>query len=87
MISFMTCHIISRGYNGVKDVKLRWLDQHFPNHEVIVEIDNPNSIHTFNWFEEEEHAERKCNQFKLIDLTREELYAKGVLAILDDDEE
>ena len=52
-----------------------------------MEIDNPNSIHTFNWFEEEEHAERKCNQFKLIDLTREELYAKGVLAIIDDDEE
>ena len=29
-------------------VKLRWLDRHFPDHEVIVEIDNPNSIHVFN---------------------------------------
>ena len=25
-------------------VKLRWFDQHFPNHEVIVEIENPSSI-------------------------------------------
>ena len=40
-------------------VKLRWFDQHFSDHEVIVEIDNPNSIHAFNRFEEEGHAERK----------------------------
>ena len=39
-------------------VKLRWSDQHFPDHEVIVEIDNPNSIHAFNRSEEEGHAER-----------------------------
>ena len=32
-------------------VKLRWFDQHFPDHEIIVEIDNPNSIHAFNRFE------------------------------------
>ena len=38
-------------------VKLRWSDQHFPDHEVIVEIDNPISIHAFNRFEEEGHAE------------------------------
>ena len=38
-------------------VKLRWFDRHFPDNEVIVEIDNPNSIHAFNWFEEEGHAE------------------------------
>ena len=37
-------------------VKLRWFDRHFPDHEVIVEIDNPNSIHAFNRFEEQEHA-------------------------------
>ena len=62
-------------------VKLRWFDRHFPDHEVIVEIDNPNSIHTFNRFEEEGHAERRYNHFRL------ELYAMGVPAILDDDEE
>ena len=68
-------------------VKLRWFDRHFPDHEVIVEIDNPNSIHVFNRFEKEGHAERKHNHFRLIYLTREELYAMGVPAILDDEEE
>ena len=68
-------------------VKLRWFDRHFPDHEVIVGIDNPNSTHAFNWFEEEGHAEQKYNQFRLIDLTREELYDMGVPAILDDEEE
>ena len=68
-------------------VKLRWFDRHFTDHEVIVEIDNPNSIHGFNRFEEEGHAERKYNHFRLIDLTREELHAMGVPAILDDEEE
>ena len=52
-----------------------------------MEIGNPNSIHVFNRFEEEGHAERKYNHFKEIDLTREELYAMGVHAILDNDEE
>ena len=52
-----------------------------------MEIDNPNSIHAFNRFEEEGHAERKYSHFRLIDLTREELYAMGVPAILDDGEE
>ena len=68
-------------------IKLSWFDQHFPDHEVIVEIDNPNSIHAFNRSEEEGHAERRCNHFRLIDLTREELYSMGVPIILDDEEE
>ena len=57
-------------------------DWHFPDHEIIVKIDN-----AFNRFEEEGHPERKYNHFKLINLTREELYAMGVPAILDDEEE
>ena len=63
-------------------VKLGWLDQQFPDHEVIVEIENPNIIHEFNRFEEEGHAERKCYHFRLIDLTQEELYATRVSATL-----
>ena len=70
-----------------KYVKLRWFNQYCPGHEVIVEIKNPNSIHAFNRFEEEEHAEQKYNHFRLIDLTWEELYAMRVPAILNDDEE
>ena len=83
----MICHIMSQGYNDVKGIKLRWFDRHFPDHEVIVEIDDPNSIHASNRFEEEGHAERKYNHFRLIDLTREELYVKGVPVILDDEDE
>ena len=50
-------------------VKLRWFDRHFLDHEINVEIDNSNSIHVSNQFEEEGHAERKCNHLRLIDLT------------------
>ena len=66
-------------------VKLKWFDRHFPDHEVIVEIDNPNSIHVFNHFEEEGHVERRYNRFRLIDLTREELYVMKVPAILEEE--
>ena len=34
--------------------------------------DKPDSIHAFNRFEEEGHAERKYNHFRLIGLTRED---------------
>ena len=80
-------YYIARIQRRKRYVKLRWFDRHFPDHEVIVETDNLNSIHAFNRFKEEGHAERKYNHFRLIDLTREELYTMGVLAILDDDEE
>ena len=67
-------------------VKLRWFDPHFPDQEIIVEIGNPNSIHAFNRFEEEGHVERRYNHFRLIHLTRKELYVMGVPAILDEKE-
>ena len=41
-------YYISRIQRRRRYVKLRWLEHHFPDHEVIVEIDNPNSIHAFN---------------------------------------
>ena len=80
-------YYVARVQRRKKYVKLRWFHRHFPDHKVIVEIDNPNSIHAFNQFEEEGHAERKDNHFRLIDLTRAELYAMGLPAILDDEEE
>ena len=52
-----------------------------------MKIDNSNSIHAFNRYEEEGHAEQKYNHFRLIDLMREELYDMEVPAILDDGEE
>ena len=74
-------YYISRIKRRKRYVKLRWLEQHFPDHEVIVEIDNPNSIHAFNRLEEEEHIERKYNHFRLLDLTRDDLYRRGIAAI------
>ena len=47
-------YYIARIQRRKRYVKLRWFDRHFPDHEVIV---NPNSIHAFNRFEEERHAE------------------------------
>ena len=38
-------------------------------------------MQAFNRFEEEGHAERKFDRFRLIDLTREELYGLGEPAI------
>ena len=80
-------YYVARIQRRKRYVKLRWFDRHFPDHEIIVEIDNPNSIHAFNRFEEEGHAERRYNHFRLIDLTREKLYTMGVPAILDHDED
>ena len=45
-------YYISRIQRCKRYVKLRWLERHFPDHEVIVEIDNPNSIHVFNRLED-----------------------------------
>ena len=74
-------YYISRIQRRKRYVKLRWLERHFPDHEVIVEINNPNSIHAFNRLEEEGHVERKYNHFRLLDLTRDDLYCRGIAAI------
>ena len=80
-------HYVSRIQRGKRYVKLRWFDRHLPHHEVIVEIHNPNSIHAFNRFEEEGHLEQRYNHFRLINLTREELYVMEIPAFFDEEEE
>ena len=83
MISIIVFHITHLEYSDVKRyVKLRWLNRHFIDHEIIVEIDSPSSIHAFNRFEEEGHVEWGYNNFMLIDVTREELYVMEVPANL-----
>ena len=79
-------YYVARIQRRKRYVKLRWFDRHYPDHEIIVEIDNPNSIHGFNRVEEEGQAERGYNHFRLIDLKREDLYTMEVPAILDDEE-
>ena len=80
-------YFVARIQRRKRYVKLRWFDKHFTDHDFIVEINNPNSIHAFNWFDEEGHTEQKHNRSRLIDLTREELYAQWIPAILDNGEE
>lgn len=53
------------------------------NSEEIVVIDNPNGMQAFNRFEEEGHVERCQWHFRLIDLTRDNLYDLGVPALDD----
>ena len=50
-------------------------------------LKNPNSIHAFNQFEEEGQIERRYNNSRSIDLTREDLYTMGVPVLLDDNDE
>jgi len=61
--------------------KRRWILEQFPRSEEIVIIDNPNSVHAFNRFEEEGHVKRFGCHFRLLDLTRDDLYDMGVPAI------
>ena len=74
-------YYISRIQRRAISTKRRWLLDQFPHSEEIVVIDNPNSIHAFNRFEEEGHVERYKCHFRLVDLTREDLYDMGVPAI------
>ena len=74
-------YYISRIQRRAISTKRRWLLDQFPDSEEIVVIDNPNSVHAFNRLEEEGHVERYGCHFKLIDLTREDLYDLGVPAI------
>ena len=58
--------------------KRRWFRAQYPHHRFILEdLDNANSIHAFNQFEEEGHVERFQYHFSLVDLARDALYALG----------
>ena len=74
-------YYISRIQRRAITTKRRWVREQFSSREEIVIIDNPNGIHAFNRLEEEGHLERYKCHFKLVDLTREDLYMMGVPAI------
>ena len=44
-------------------------------------IHNPKSVHTFNYFEEDDHVEMHKYHFRIIDLIRRDLLDMGVTAI------
>ena len=43
-------YYVARIQRRKRYVNIGWFDRYFPDHEVIVEINNPNSIHAFNRF-------------------------------------
>ena len=49
--------ILHTTYKKNNDImtKLTWFNQYFLDHEAIVKLENPNSMHSFNWFGEESH--------------------------------
>ena len=51
-------YYISRTQKRKRHVILKGLNRYFHDNEDIVKLDNPNSIHALNWFEEESHVER-----------------------------
>ena len=61
-------YYVSRIQRRKRYVKVRWFERHFPDREVVVEMDSPNCIHAFNRLEDEGHVERRYNHFRLIDL-------------------
>ena len=62
--------------------KKRWFKAQYPQHRFIIEeLDNTNSIHAFNRFEEKGYIERiQCN-FRLVDIPRDVFYALATPAI------
>ena len=74
-------YYMSRIHRRTIATKRRWVFDQFSSREEIVIIDNPNGIHAFNRLEEEGHLERYKCHFKLVDLTREDLYDMGVPAL------
>ena len=54
--------------------KKRWSKAQYPHHRFIIEeLDNANSIHAFNRFEEKGYVERFQCHFRLVDIPRDAL--------------
>ena len=54
--------------------KKRWFKAQYPHHRFIIEeLDNANSIHAFNRFEEKGYVERFQCHFRLVDIPRDAL--------------
>ena len=70
-------YYIARIQRRFISTKRRWL------RFIIEELDNANSIHALNRFEEEGHVERFQCQFRLVDLARDALHALATTTIHD----
>ena len=74
-------YYIARIQRRFINTKTRWFKAQYPHHRFIIEeLDNANSAHAFNKFEEEGYVERFQCHFKLVDLPRDALYDLITLA-------
>ena len=64
------------------NTKRRWFKAQYPRQRFIMEqLDNSNSIHAFNRFEEKGYVERFQCHFRLVDILRDVFYALVTPAI------
>ena len=64
------------------NTKRRLFKAQYPHHRFIMEeLDNTNSIHAFNRFDEKEYVEHFQCHFRLVDVLRDALYALATPAI------
>ena len=62
--------------------KRQWFKAQYPHHRPIIEeLDNANSIHAFNRFEEKGYVERFQCHFRLVDIPDDVLYALATPSI------
>ena len=62
--------------------KKRWFKAQYPHHRFIIEeLDNANSIHAFNRFQEKGFVERFQCHFRLVDILRDAFFALATHAI------
>ena len=75
-------YYIARIQRRFINTKRRWFKAQYPHHRFIIEeLDNANSIHAFNRFEEKEHIERFQYHFRLVDIPRDVFYTFATAAI------
>ena len=75
-------YYIARIQRRFISTKRLWFKAQYPHHRSIIQgLDNANSIHEFNTFEEKGYVERFPCHFRLVDLPCDILYALATPAI------
>ena len=73
---------IARMQRRFINTKRRWFKAQYPRHRFIIEeLDNVNSVHAFNRFEEKGDVKRFLCYFRLVDIPRDTFYALTTPAI------
>ena len=75
-------YYIARMQRRFITTKRRWFKAQYPHHRFIIEeLDNMNSVHAFNRFEEKGYVERFQCHFRLVDILRDDPFVLATPAI------